>query len=138
MKNILAIAFILTTFLFVSCENEDDDLGGGSSHNVGKNCLSCHSNFKLAGSVFDKSLSEGLAGVKIQITTQANGLGTVLATLSSDNSGNFYTRSTIDFGTGLFVSVEGASGIVNYMNSSITSGACNSCHGSTTSKLWAE
>lgn len=138
-----AIALILILSA-VSCEQtEDTGITGvsgvtGSSHNVGRNCLSCHSNFKAAGSVYNKALTSVYGGAKIKVTSQANGQGTVLATMNSDNSGNFYTSTSISFGSGVFVSAEGTSGTVKYMSNAITSGACNSCHGSSTSKIWAE
>lgn len=139
---LIALAFILMAVMIVSCgedsESDDDGVSYESSHNTGKNCLSCHSSFKLAGSVYNQALTSAYAGAKIKVTSQANGAGTVLATLTSDNTGNFHTGSAISFGSGVYVSVEGTSGTVKYMNSAITSGACNSCHGSSTSKAWAE
>jgi hypothetical protein len=139
MKKIFSITFILLVVALVSCDQESEDEGEyGSSHNTGKNCLSCHSNFKLAGSVYNKALTSAFPGAKIKITTLANGAGTVLATLTSDNSGNFHTSSSISFGSGVFVSVESTSGTIKYMNSALTTGACNSCHGLSTSKVWAE
>jgi hypothetical protein len=110
----------------------------GSSHNTGRNCLSCHSSFKLAGSVYNKALTSAYAGAKVKITSQANGAGTVLAALTSDNNGNFYTSSSLSFVSGVFISIEGSSGTVKYMESSVTSGACNSCHGSSITKAWIE
>jgi hypothetical protein len=137
MKKVFFIGLISILLLAVSCEKENENAGNGS-HNAGRNCLSCHTNFKLAGSVYGKSLSSAYSGATINVTSQASGAGTVLATLTSDNSGNFYTGSTINFGTGVFVSVKGTSGTVKNMGAAITSGACNSCHGSSTSKMWAE
>jgi len=139
MRKKLFIGLISLLVLAVSCENESENENeGNGSHNAGKNCLSCHSNFKLAGSVYGKSLSSAYSGATVNVTSQANGAGTVLATLTSDNSGNFRTGSTINFGTGVFVSVKGTSGTVKSMGSAVTSGACNSCHGASTSKIWAE
>ena len=141
-RRLFAMAFILMVVMIVSCsedsESEDDGVSYGSSHNTGKNCLSCYSSFKLAGSVYNQALTSAYAGAKIKVTSQANGAGTVLATLTSDNTGNFHTSNSISFGSGGYVSVEGTSGTVKYMTSAITSGACNSCHGSSTSKAWAE
>ena len=139
MKKLLIAGLVCLVVIAVSCEREEDDEEeGGRSHNAGKNCLSCHSDFKMAGSVYNKSLNASFPGAKIKVTTQANGGGTVLSSLTSDASGNFHTGSSINFGTGVFVSVEGTSGTVKNMNSAITSGACNSCHGSSTSKIWTE
>lgn len=141
-RRLIALAFIVMAVMIVSCGDDseigDDETGLGSSHNTGKNCMSCHSSFKLAGSVYNQALTSAYAGAKVKITSEANGAGTVLATLTSDKTGNFRTSSSISFGSGVYVSVEGTSGTVKYMDSAITSGACNSCHGSSTSKAWAE
>jgi hypothetical protein len=138
--SILLIGFIAVLF---ACEKEDGkDVGGestasGSSHNAGKNCLNCHQ-FTAAGSVYNKALSSGLPGAIVKLTSQANGSGTVLGTFTVNKSGSFYTSSSINFGTGIYVSVTGSSGSTKHMSSAITTGACNSCHGSSTSKVWAE
>jgi len=108
----------------------------GSSHNTGKNCLSCHK-FSVGGSVYKSNLASTYPGSVVKLTTQPNGLGTVVATLTTDNSGNIYKSSSISFGTGLYVSATGSAG-TKYMASPITSGACNSCHGGSTSRVWAE
>jgi hypothetical protein len=137
-KQISVVVALLVFLLVVSCEKGEDNMPLGSSHNAGRNCLSCHSTLKLAGTAYNKALTGAFAGAIIKVTSQANGQGTLLASLSSDNSGNFYTGASINFGTGVFVSAEGTGGTVKYMSSAITSGACNSCHGSSTSKIWAE
>ena len=138
MKKVLIAGLVWMVLSGISCERESDEMEGGGSHNAGKNCLGCHSGFKLAGTVYNQSLSAGISGVKVKVTSQANGAGTVLATLTSDKSGNFHTGSSINFGTGVYVSLEGTAGTIKNMNSAITSGACNSCHGSSTGKIRAE
>jgi len=140
MKKLLIAGLVCLVVFTLSCErdDDDDDDAGGRSHNAGKNCLSCHKDFKMAGSVYNKALNGAYPAAKIKLTSQANGGGTVLTTLSSDQSGNFYTESQINFGTGVFVSVEGTTGTLKHMNASVTGGACNSCHGSSASKIWAE
>jgi mono/diheme cytochrome c family protein len=129
-----------------ACENEEgnegEEVGGqssasGTSHNTGKNCMGCHQ-FTAAGSVYNKALSSAFPGAVVTLTTQANGAGTVLGTFTVNKSGSFYTSSAINFGTGVYPSVTGSSGNVKHMGSAITTGACNSCHGSSTSKVWAE
>jgi hypothetical protein len=140
--SILLIGFIAVLF---ACENEEDDaeeVGGqstvsGTSHNTGKNCLSCHQ-FTAAGSVYNKALSSGFPGALVKLTTQANGAGTVLGTFTVNKSGSFYSSSPINYGAGIYVGVTGSSGSTKYMSSVITTGACNSCHGSSTSKVWTE
>ena len=144
MRKVFSILLIgLITVLF-ACEKEDDgeEVGGqstaaGTSHNTGKNCMSCHQ-FTAAGSVYNKALSSGFTGAVVKLTTQANGAGTVMGTFSDNKSGRFYTSSSINYGNGIYVSVTGSTGSTKHMNSAITTGACNSCHGSSTSKVWTE
>lgn len=144
MRKVFSILLIgLITVLF-ACEKEDDgeEVGGqstaaGTSHNTGKNCMSCHQ-FTAAGSVYNKALSSGFTGAVVKLTTQANGAGTVLGTFTVNKSGSFYTSSSINYGTGIYVSVTGSPGSTKYMSSPITTGACTSCHGSSTSKVWTE
>jgi nitrate/TMAO reductase-like tetraheme cytochrome c subunit len=138
--SILLIGFIAVLF---ACEKEDgEEVEGqsnvsGTSHNTGRNCLSCHQ-FTAAGSVYNKALTTSYPGANVKLTLQANGAGTVLGTFTVNKSGSFYTSSSINYGSGIYVSVTGNSGTAKYMTSAITTGACNSCHGSSTSKIWAE
>lgn len=108
----------------------------GSSHNNGKNCLGCHK-FTAAGSVYKKDLVSAYPGSVVKLTTLPNGGGSVVATLTTDNTGNIHTSSGINFGTGLYVSAMGNT-TTKYMSSAITGGACNSCHGISTAKVWTE
>ena len=139
MRKILVAGLVCLVIFGVSCERESEDEDEyGRSHNAGKNCLSCHSEFKLAGSVYNKSFNASYPGAKIKVTSQANGGGSVLVSLTSDNSGNFHTGNSVNFGSGVYVSVEGTTGTVKYINAAITSGACNSGNESSASKIWAE
>jgi len=138
MKKVIWLSLFVLAAIVISCDKESEFEGGECSHNTGKNCMSCHKDFKLAGSVYDKSLNSAYAGAKIKVNTQANGAGSALLSLTSDKTGNYYMGSSVNFGSGIYVGVEGTSGTVKYMNSPINSGACNSCHGSSTSKVWAE
>lgn len=138
MKSPLLLISMLLVFILVSCENEENENDGGSSHNAGKNCLSCHS-FSVAGTVYNAAFTSTYSSAVIEVTSGPEGTGTVLATLSSDLRGNFYTNSSVDFGSGVYVNVLGNNGPVKYMNAKITTGACNKCHtGNSTSRVWAE
>ena len=141
MRKPLYLLLMCALLGFNTCtkdSSEENSDTGISSHNTGKNCLGCHS-FKVAGSVYNSAFTSVYSGATMKITSAANGGGNVLATLTSDKTGNFYTNTSVSFGSGVYVSVTGSGGNVKYMSSAITSGACNSCHnGSTTAKVWAE
>jgi len=143
MKNLFAILLFGMAIVLIACEDEEaDEVGGQSSatttsHNTGKNCMGCHQ-FTAAGSVYNKALTSASAGAIVKLTSQANGAGTVLGTFTVNKSGSFYTSSSINFGSGVYVNVTGSSGSLKHMASAITSGACNTCHGSSTSKIWTE
>jgi len=98
-----------------------------SSHNAGRNCLSCHS-FTAAGTAYKSDGTTAYAGAIVRLTTASGGGGTVVAALTADTSGNFYTSSVINFGTGLYATATGTGGAVTPMGPAITSGACNNCH----------
>ena len=106
--------------------------GGGSSagrtsHNAGRDCTTCHS-FTVAGTAYKSDGSTPYGGVVITLTSGREGTGTVLATLTSDASGNFYTSAPVAFGSGMFASATGTGGAMKSKTSAITSGACNRCH----------
>jgi hypothetical protein len=97
------------------------------SHNAGRDCLSCHS-FAAAGTAYRSDGTTAYPGAVIRLTTASGGGGTVLAALTADASGNFYTNSAINFGSGLHAAATGTGGAVSSMSAAITTGACNSCH----------
>ncbi len=105
MKNSLFVLSFYFMLVLTSCgdnasdsETEGSSLTGSSSHNVGKNCLGCHS-FKAAGSVYSQALTSVYSGAAIKFTSAGNGTGTVLETRTSDRTGNYYTNNSISFGT---------------------------------------
>jgi hypothetical protein len=104
IKNFLYLLSLCLVFAITSCTDDDSDTEGSSStgsssHNTGKNCLGCHS-FKAAGSVYSQALTSAYSGAVIKLTPGANGTGTVLATITSDKKGNYYTSNSISYGTG--------------------------------------
>ena len=56
--------------------------------------------------------------------------------LKIDSKGNFHTTESNDY-TGLFPAITGPNGTTNYMSTVVPAGACNSCHGVSTAKLYA-
>ena len=103
--------------------------GPTTSHNAGRDCTSCHS-FTAAGTVYKPDGTTVNPGAIVRLTTQSAGGGTVVASLTADGSGNFYTSTPIGFGSGLYVTATNSAGSSRAMGATITSGACNRCHSS--------
>ena len=99
---------------------------GTSSHNAGRDCLQCH-NFSVAGTVY-RADGSAHPGAVVRLTTGAQGAGDVVASLTTDGAGNFYTSQAVSWGDGLYTDVSGAGGTRVPMQASISGGACNSCH----------
>ena len=144
---LLGLTVIL--FAFQSCEDDENETKISSytsseSHNTGQNCMNCHKEggsgegvFTAAGTIYQSDQSTTYPGATVKLYSEANGGGTLIANIAVDQKGNFYTTQQIAFGNGLYVQVEGNSGTKN-MVSSITTGACNSCHGSNVDPVWVE
>ena len=96
-----------------------------TSHNAGRDCLQCHS-FSVAGTVYRDDGSV-YPGAVVRLTSQSEGGGDVLLSLTADASGNFFTSEPVSWGDGLYTDARG-SGTPRAMQASISSGACNSCH----------
>jgi hypothetical protein len=103
--------------------------GGGSptSHNAGQDCLRCHRDFGAAGTVY-RADGSAYPGATVRLTTAANGGGSVVLSLTSDATGNFYASRSVGFGAGLYADVTGTTGATRAKTAAVTSGACNSCH----------
>ena len=104
---------------------------GGSrlatSHNAGRDCLGCHRDFRVAGTVY-RADGSAYPGATVRLTTAADGGGSVVLSVSTDASGNFYSSQGVSFGSGLHADVAGTAGARRSMTALVTSGACNSCH----------
>lgn len=150
LKLITSIVVVFSIVLLTqSCKKEGENetkishFDGNESHKVGENCMECHKSggsgegwFTLAGTVYDQQ-DNTLKNTTIKLYTEADGTGTLKYTLQGDALGNFYTTEAVDFGNGLYVSVQGNTA-AKHMSSMITSGQCNSCHGVSTAKIWTE
>lgn len=147
------LLFISLLVAFNSCEKEDsgenktmisyhDD---HESHKDGQDCMNCHRMggngkgwFVTAGSVYNSSQQTPYPNAKVKLYTGENGTGTLVAIIEVDGKGNFYSTENLDFGNGLYTTVTGTNGKIKTMNSPVTSGSCNSCHGNSRSKIWVE
>lgn len=123
------------------CNENNISSASNDSHNSGQNCLQCHIStgkgegcFNVAGSTYDSTLVNHLSAGQIKLYTQPNGGGSLKYTIEIDQSGNFYTTENVDV-NGLYPALVDSKGKSSYMSSSISSGACNSCHGNSTSRI---
>ncbi len=122
-------------------EDNISSLGANDSHNKGMNCMQCHTAsgegegcFNVAGTIYQSNLQNTVNTGKVELYTGPNGTGTLKYTIDIDSKGNFYTTANVDY-TGLYPKVTGPSGASISMGSSLTTGACNSCHGNSTGKI---
>jgi hypothetical protein len=136
---LFAFSMLLTTLQSCSSENEYGNItnstsGSNASHNAGRNCMDCHKpgggeapQWKVAGTVYNDAHTATNPNATVKLYTGPDGTGTLVATIQVDAKGNFYTTNNVNFSAGLYPSVTGATA-TNSMSSSITTGACNSCH----------
>lgn len=152
-KNVarVLVSAVAILMVFQSCENEENEnetlistYGSNESHNIGQNCMGCHQLggsvegwFTTAGTVYDHTKSSTFPNASIRLYTGPNGTGTLRATVQGDLKGNFYTTEAIDFGDGLYATVE-CEEELHHMQSPITTGQCNSCHGTSTDRIWTK
>lgn len=153
MKNVLGLLLFLT--VFASCKKEDSNDGDGNtatnisshnaneSHNMGKNCMNCHNStgqgkgtFLVAGTLYDDGLVNTYGNGTVKLYSGINATGNLIATIQVDANGNFFTTANVNFGSGLYPTVIGASGQIEHMGKKITTGACNSCHGVSEDRVW--
>ena len=153
MKKKILIWIIMIVGILIllpSCESDENEgneekvssYNETESHKMGQNCMSCHKSggegegwFNLAGTVYEGDRSTTYPNTTVKIYDEPNGVGSLISTIEVDGLGNFYTTNNIDFGNGLYVSVSGDTETI-YMIGPVTSGQCNSCHGTSTDTIW--
>jgi hypothetical protein len=150
---IISILFIgIVAFAIESCEENGCGktlLSSYDSHESEKmtgDCMNCHSPnggagscFRIGGTAYDSILSDSsVQNSIVKIYSQPNGAGELITTMQVDRSGNFYTTSPVSFGSGLYPAIISGTGHIRYMPQSTVTGACNSCHGVTYPKIWAD
>ncbi|PLX13804.1 MAG: hypothetical protein C0597_11005 [Marinilabiliales bacterium] len=151
-KNIVSLILgsMIILFALQSCEDENENetkissYNSSESHNTGQDCMSCHKEggsgegvFTVAGTVYQSNQTTTYPEATVKLYSEANGTETLFASIEVDQRGNFYTTQQIAFGDGLYARVDGSSG-TKYMVSSLTTGACSSCHGNSTDPIWVE
>lgn len=119
------------------------------SHNAGQNCMnsSCHDGSHESAAAFTVGGTIYSGGSNIQpnatVRLYIHNTNTLVAELSTDTSGNFYTSEAINgladgsggLVSGVDVEVEGPSGNIRSMPGLITSGACSGCHGQSNGRV---
>jgi len=148
MKKKLAIIGVMG-LLMMSCakgnETKISTFHDTESHLMGNDCMTCHVKdgggegwFTASGTIYDTSLVNTYPNLTIDLFTGANGTGDLVKSIEVDGNGNFYTTKKIDFSQGLYPTVTNNAGVKRSMSFAPTTGACNSCHGVITSKIWAD
>jgi hypothetical protein len=90
----------------------------------GDDCISCHSRFTFAGTVYareDALPGDGVADVQVILTDAASRS----ITLTSNAAGNFYTEEPLQFPVSIELRRGQSSRRMSYP---VTTGACSSCH----------
>jgi hypothetical protein len=145
---IMLAAAVAATLVVASCEKEEGEnetkissYNSDESHKSGENCMNCHTSggsdegwFTVAGTVYESDSNTPYPNATVRLYTGPGGTGDLKATVEVDLLGNFYTTESIDFGEGLYTAVQGA-GEARHMTTTISHGACNSCHGTTTDRI---
>lgn len=153
-QTILVFTFIASSILIfaTSCKKNSESCsesniskaGGDDSHNMGMNCMQCHTSggegegcFIAAGTVYNQAQSSTISSGTVKFYTGPNGSGTMVKSIAIDSKGNFHTTESVDV-TNLYPAITGPNGTTQYMSTKAATGACNSCHGVSTDKLWAD
>lgn len=145
---IMLAAAVAATLVVASCEKEEGEnetkissYNSDESHKSGENCMNCHTSggsgegwFTVAGTVYESDNNTPYPNATVRLYTGPGGTGDLKATVEVDLLGNFYTTASIDFGDGLYTSVQGA-GEAQHMTTILSNGRCNSCHGITTDRI---
>lgn len=90
--------------------------------------------WNVAGTIYNANGQQPMSGVQVALFTAPLGGGNLRQALQSDGTGNAYTSSSVDFGSGLFPAVIHG-GDTAFMTESIRDGACNRCHGRSTERV---
>ncbi len=118
-RSATALFLAAAATLALSACGGDDGGSTGATMRPGEDCVACHSNFTLAGTIYAAGTMQGVGGVDVAVT---DGAGTHHCT--SNSVGNFFTTEALTFPVGITVSRGAAPASMN----NASSGACNSCH----------
>ncbi len=139
---IVLTIFITSGILFsVACGKRytTSQHGENKSHYPGSACIACHMPggaakdvFTIGGTVYDEVRLKEQKKAVIKLYTEPQAQGKLVATLHTDEQGNFYSNQKINFAKGLYATLLGspeAKDNIKHMSPRIFKGDCNSCHG---------
>ncbi len=137
----LILVFASTVFATLpGCEKEREDnellissFGEDESHHRTENCMNCHYSEGNADGWFTVA-GTALGGNQITVELFDHAMRPIKV-LEVDDIYNFYTTESVDFSGGLRVGVRNQNGTIEMMEDKIYYGACNQCHGHTTSTI---
>lgn len=132
--------------LLTSCEREGSgkctetniSTSTRSSHNGGKDCITCHTDgmdgrgcFSIAGTAYQKDKKTPIQNAVVMLFSRDENYKIInpekAIKLVCDKSGNFYTTETVSF-AGKYPAVI-ANGDTTFMGGALTNNAaCNKCH----------
>lgn len=112
---------------------------------MGLNCMNCHSGtgggegcFAVAGTIYNKDLTATVPNASVKLFSGPDGSGNLLRTIEVDAKGNFYDGKNDGLMEKFYPIVISPDGVQDTMREPITVGACNSCHGISTEKIWVD
>jgi len=142
-KIIILAIFTFGSIVVYSCQHISgtyiSTYGSMAGRNMNGNCMDCHKTgatyggFSIAGTLYrSDSVTRYPNGTiyfygKPRDSTGAD--STLIAKVQVDGVGNFYTTHPYDLSLGVYATVVSAAGDSASMQSPITNGSCNSCHG---------
>jgi hypothetical protein len=92
MSKFFSIALVTSSLILLSACGGGDD--GNALMRPGENCLQCHANFVVAGTVYPSATSAagaGIAGVSVVVTDAKD----LVTTMTTNAAGNFWGSSAI-------------------------------------------
>ncbi|TAE83300.1 MAG: hypothetical protein EAY81_08550 [Bacteroidetes bacterium] len=147
---------IILSLLVLSCSHYDElkkngkesEANSSESHNSGQNCMTCHNRgefdeavieggwWNIAGTAYNTNATTPASEGSIELWTGPGRTGEFVYKLPIDAKGNFYTAKVVDFKGGFYPVLLDKDGKVKKdMDSKTSTGACNSCHGVTETKI---
>lgn len=111
--------------------------GSMAGRSMNNNCMDCHKTgateggFTIGGTVFKSDSVTRYPNGTVYLYSGPYGTDSLIATVEVDGVGNFYTTHQFDLSKGVYPVVVSSMGNKAYMQTVLTNGACNSCHGVT-------